>query len=78
MAAILNFKMAAIGPIEKNGTKANFDPWTIMMKKNLGSKNVARFSAKYTTAYTISETFDCCKVCGYSLRIVPAGNCNIL
>ena len=53
MAAILNFKMADIGTIEKNGTKANFVPWTIMIKKNLGSKNVAEFLAKYITAYTI-------------------------
>ena len=53
VAAILNFKMADIGTIEKNGTKANFVPWTIMIKKNLGSKNVAEFLAKYITAYTI-------------------------
>ena len=52
VAAILNFKMADIGTIEKNGTKANFVPWTIMIKKNLGSKNVAEFLAKYITAYT--------------------------
>ena len=52
VAAILNFKMADIGTIEKNGTKANFVPLTIMIKKNLGSKNVAEFLAKYITAYT--------------------------
>ena len=54
VAAILNFKMADIGTIEKNGTKANFVPWTIMIKKNLGSKNVAEFLAKYITAYTMN------------------------
>ena len=38
VAAILNFKMADIGTIEKNGTKANFVPWTIMIKKTLVPK----------------------------------------
>ena len=52
-AAILKFKLADIGTIAKNGTKANFVPWTIMILKNLGSKNVAILLAKYTTAYTI-------------------------
>ena len=31
VAAILNFKMADIGTIEKNGSNANFVPWTIMI-----------------------------------------------
>ena len=43
VAAILNFKMVDIGTIEKNG---KIVPWTIMIKKNLGSKNVAEFLAK--------------------------------
>ena len=38
MAAILKSKMAAIEPVQKNGTKANFVPWVIWTKKTLVQK----------------------------------------
>ena len=38
IVAILNFKMAGIGIIAKNGNKANFVPWTIMIRKILVPK----------------------------------------
>ena len=45
-AAILNFKMADIGTIEKNGTKANFVPWTIMIKKKPWFQKCSRIFSK--------------------------------
>ena len=46
IVAILKLKLAAIEPVQKNGTKANFVPWVIWTKEYFGSKNVAEI---YTT-----------------------------
>ena len=58
MAAILNFKIADIGTIEKNGTKSILFLELEGLKKNLGSKNVAEFLTKYMTAYTIKHNIN--------------------
>ena len=39
-AAILNFKMAALGAMGKNVTNPGFVPWGIRIRKNVGYKNV--------------------------------------
>ena len=42
MAAILKFKMAAIGMFEKNGTNSSFVLQVVRKPKNIGSTNVAK------------------------------------
>ena len=42
MAAILKFKMAAIGVFEKNGTNSSYVLWGVRNQKNIGSTNVSK------------------------------------